>query len=102
MRTQSLSEEISACIENFQAVLDKDPSNLELSETIMDMYTALQQAEEKEWDQQTESYKTTKEALDKAKVAAQKALDDLSKTADALNKATAAIEKTLSIIPFAA
>lgn len=101
METQSLSSEISACIEEFGALLEKEPTNEILYKKIKDMYAALEKAEEKEWNIQTECYKSAKFELDNAKVAAQKAIDDLSKTAKAITQATAAIEKTLAILAYA-
>ena len=101
MEKQSLSSEISACIEELEALLEKDQTNNELYTKIRDMYDALEMAETKEWDDQTEYYVSAKSALNNAKNAAQNAVDDLSKTADAITKATAAIEKTLSILSYA-
>lgn len=101
MQKQSLSSDISACIEVLEILLEKEPTNTALYKKIRDMYDVLKKAEAKEWDEQTEHYKSAKLALDNAKKAAQTAINDLSKTADAITQVTNAIEKFVSILSFA-
>ena len=64
------------------------------------MYDALHQAHGKEWEEQVEK-KTAKDALDKAKQAAQNAIDDLAKTAEAIDKAASAFKTVLAALAVA-
>ncbi len=100
MTKQSLSAEIAENITELKKIKAMNPS-IELSNRLQGMYDALHQAEGKEWEEQVEKYKEAKNALDKAKKAAQEAIDDLAKTAEAIEKSASAIKTVLAALAFA-
>ena len=101
MSTKSLSSEISENITELKKLKAVNPSR-RLSNRLQDMYDALHQAQNKEWEEQIDKYKIAKNALDKAKQAAQNALNDLAKTADAIEKSAAAFKAVLAVLAIVA
>ncbi|MFA7259344.1 MAG: hypothetical protein WC013_07470 [Aeromonas bestiarum] len=100
MATKSLSSEIAENITELKKLKEKNPS-AELSNRLQDMFDALHQAQEKEWEEQVVKYKEAKDALDKAKQAAQNAINDLAKTAQAIDKSASAFKAVLAALAFA-
>jgi len=100
MTTKALSTEISENITELKKLKEKNPSRL-LSNRLQNMYDALHQAQGKEWEEQVNEYKKAKIALDKAKQAAQNAINDLAKTADAIEKSANAFKAVLAALAFA-
>lgn len=97
MTTKSLSSEIAENITALKQLKELNPSR-KLSNRLQDMYDALHQAQGKEWEEQVEKYKEAKIALDKAKEAAQNALNDLAKTAEAIEKSASAFKALLAVL----
>ena len=97
MATNTLSSEIAENITELKKLKEKNPSK-KLSNRLQDMFDALHQAQGKEWEEQVEKYKEAKIALDKAKQAAQNAINDLAKTADAIEKSAAAFKAVLAAL----
>jgi ABC-type transporter Mla subunit MlaD len=100
MTTKSLSSEIIESIIQLKKLKKINPSR-KLSNRLQDMFDALLQAHGKEWEEQVVKYKEAKDALDKAKQAAQNAIDDLAKTAEAIDKAANAFKAVLSALAVA-
>jgi len=91
METKSLTSEINANITEIKKLIESDPSSEELQTALQDLYDALDKAQGTE-------YVEAKAAFDKAKKAAQEAIDDLSKTAETITLVSNAIEKLLKAI----
>lgn len=99
MTTKSLSAEIAENITELKKLKSMNP-NRKLSNRLQGMYDALHQAQGKEWEEHVEKYKEAKSALDKAKKAAQEAINDLAKTAEAIEKSASAIKAVLAALAF--
>lgn len=97
MTTKSLSSEIAENITELKKLKVINPSR-KLSNRLQDMFDALHQAQGKEWEEQVEKYKVAKRDLDKAKQAAQNAINDLTQTADAIEKSAAAFKAVLAVL----
>ena len=97
MVMKSLSSEIAENITELKKLKAINPSS-KLSNRLQDMYNALHQAQGKEWEEQVEKYKEANNALDKARQAAQNAINDLAKTADAIEKSAAAFKAVLAVL----
>ena len=97
MVMKSLSSEIAENITELKKLKAINPSS-KLRNRLQDMYDALHQAQGKEWEEQVEKYKEANNALDKARQAAQNAINDLAKTADAIEKSAAAFKAVLAVL----
>ncbi len=97
MTRKALSAEIAENITELKKLKAKNPSR-RLTNRLQDMYDALHQAQGKEWEEHVEKYKEAKIALDKAREAAQLALNDLAKTAQAIEKSANAFKKILAAL----
>ncbi|HTF95125.1 MAG TPA: hypothetical protein VL995_03250 [Cellvibrio sp.] len=97
MSRKALSSEIADNITELKKLKAKNPGR-RLTNRLQDMYDALHQAQGKEWDEQVDKYREAKKALDKAKEAAQLALNDLAKTAEAIEKSAQAFKTVLAAL----